>query len=277
MSADQVRIRLEPLSVEVDVPHGASLVSPLAAHGVEFPCGGMGTCGGCGVRVLAGSIPVTDADCVAFPPEKLALGWRLACQARTPEDSSELLVLECLQWRMNVLTDNAKLVAAGKRSLGIAIDLGTTTIAAQILDLATGKALGVETALNPQAPFGTDVMSRIHAALQGDDLTAVVRAALGQVVARLAHGRESQITEIPPGWQHRNAPPVLRPRRSNRFLMRRFVFLLTSARRLSTQKTWVGLCPLLVPFALHRVSAALWALTSWLELSRQASSKVTIS
>jgi uncharacterized 2Fe-2S/4Fe-4S cluster protein (DUF4445 family) len=85
---------------------------------------------------------------------------------------------------------------AGKRGLGIAIDLGTTTIAAQIVDLASGNVLGVETGLNPQARFGSDVMTRIRASLAGDDLTAVVRIALGETVARLAHGREQQVDEV---------------------------------------------------------------------------------
>ena len=192
MSAKVVRIRLEPLSVEVDVPSGAPLVSSLGAHGFEFPCGGTGLCGGCGVRVLAGSLPVTDADRAVFPAQELENGWRLACQAHAQMP----LVLECGQWQMDVLTDNAGLAGAGKRGLGIAIDLGTTTIAAQIVDLASGAVLGVETELNPQAPFGSDVMSRIRAALQGDDLTTVVRAALGRMVTRLASGREEEIVEV---------------------------------------------------------------------------------
>ena len=156
MSAEFVRIRLEPLSVEVDVPSGALLVSSLADHGIEFPCGGTGLCGGCGVRVLAGSLPITEADRAAFPAKELAAGWRLACQARTHTP----LVLECGQWHMDVLTDNAGLTGSGKRGLGIAIDLGTTTIAAQIVDMASGSVLGVETELNPQAHFGSDVMNR---------------------------------------------------------------------------------------------------------------------
>jgi hypothetical protein len=69
MSAKLVRIRLEPLSVEVDVPSGTPFVSSLAAHGFEFPCGGTGLCGGCGVRVLAGSLPVTEADRAVFPTQ----------------------------------------------------------------------------------------------------------------------------------------------------------------------------------------------------------------
>ena len=85
---------------------------------------------------------------------------------------------------------------AGRSGLGIAIDLGTTTIAAQLLDLASGSVLAVETLLNPQAIFGSDVMSRIRAVLEGEDLTTPIRAALGQLVARLAAGRESRIAEV---------------------------------------------------------------------------------
>jgi uncharacterized 2Fe-2S/4Fe-4S cluster protein (DUF4445 family) len=97
---------------------------------------------------------------------------------------------------MDVLTDNAGMIGAGKHGLGIAIDLGTTTIAAQIVDLASGSVLGVETELNPQASFGSDVMNRIRAALHGDDLTSVVRTALGEIIVRLAKGREQEIAEV---------------------------------------------------------------------------------
>ncbi len=198
MSAERVRIRLEPLSVEIAAARGALLISSLADHGFEFPCGGTGTCGGCGVRVLSGSLPVTDADREVFGADELAQGWRLACQAR----AETALVLECGQWRMDVLADSAGLplagmqVGAGRRGLGIAIDLGTTTIAAQTIDLGSGQVLGVETALNPQAGFGADVMSRIRAALHGADLTGVIRAALGQMVARLAQGRADEMVAV---------------------------------------------------------------------------------
>ena len=47
-----------------------------------------------------------------------------------------------------------------------------------------------------QTPLGSDVMSRIRAALNGDDLATVVRVAIGQLIARLAHGCESDITEV---------------------------------------------------------------------------------
>ncbi len=192
MSADAVRIRLEPLSVEIEVPRGSLLLSSLSEHGFEFPCGGTGVCGGCGVRVLAGLLPVTASDLTAFSTRQLADGWRLACRARAEMP----LVLECGQWRMDVLLDNSSLSGAGKTGLGIAIDLGTTTIAAQMVDMSSGSVLGVKSALNPQARFGSDVMSRIHAALSGADLTTVVRAMLRGMVMNLARGREPEIVHV---------------------------------------------------------------------------------
>jgi uncharacterized 2Fe-2S/4Fe-4S cluster protein (DUF4445 family) len=192
MSVETVSVRLEPLSVEVAVPRGGPLIAALAGNGIEFPCGGTGICGSCGVRVLSGSLPITEADLACYSPQQLDVGWRLACQARADMP----LVLECGQWHMDVLSDNSGMRGAGKSGLGIAIDLGTTTIATQMIDLATGDVLAVETNLNPQAPFGSDVMSRIRATLAGDDLTSVVRAVLGEMIGKLAHGREKEIAEV---------------------------------------------------------------------------------
>ncbi len=50
------------------------------------------------------------------------------------------------------------------------MDLGTTTLVAQLLDLATGHVLGVRTALNPQVAYGADVMSRVEMGLNCEGL-----------------------------------------------------------------------------------------------------------
>jgi uncharacterized 2Fe-2S/4Fe-4S cluster protein (DUF4445 family) len=192
MSAATVRIRLEPLGIDIDVPHGTPLTEVLSAQDFEFPCGGLGTCAGCGVRASAGSLPVTAEDRAAFSSEELAHGWRLACQAQ----ATSPLVLECGQWHMEVLADDSVMHGAGKRGLGIAIDLGTTTIAAQMIDLLSGDVLAVETRLNPQSTSGSDVMSRIQAAISGVNLTDTIRDTLGEVVKQLSGGRVDEIAEI---------------------------------------------------------------------------------
>ena len=192
MSAAKVRIRLEPLGIEIDVAHGTPLVEVLSSQAFEFPCGGLGTCTGCSVRVSTGSLPVTAADSAALSPMELARGWRLACQAQ----ATGSLGLECGQWRTDVLADDSVMLGAGKCGLGIAIDLGTTTIAAQMIDLSSGEVIAVQTALNPQSRCGSDVMSRISAAISGVDLTGMIRATLGGIVEQLCGRRAGEITEI---------------------------------------------------------------------------------
>jgi len=58
-------------------------------------------------------------------------------------------------------------VTPGKveRSLGLAVDVGTTTVAAYLCDLHTGEVLNTDSMMNPQVPYGEDVMSRITYAM----------------------------------------------------------------------------------------------------------------
>lgn len=51
------------------------------------------------------------------------------------------------------------------RRFGIAYDLGTTTVVATLLDLSTGTPVAVASVLNPQQPFGADVITRISATM----------------------------------------------------------------------------------------------------------------
>jgi uncharacterized 2Fe-2S/4Fe-4S cluster protein (DUF4445 family) len=57
-------------------------------------------------------------------------------------------------------------VIPGRRtaSLGVALDLGTTTLAAYLCDLKTGDILAAHAAVNPQRRYGEDVISRIAVA-----------------------------------------------------------------------------------------------------------------
>lgn len=55
-----------------------------------------------------------------------------------------------------------------KRSLGLALDLGTTTLAAYLCDLTTGEVLATASLLNPQRRVGEDVISRISWANEDD-------------------------------------------------------------------------------------------------------------
>lgn len=74
---------------------------------------------------------------------------------------------------------------AAPGDLGVAVDLGTTTVAAYLIDLCAGRLLAHGGEANPQASFGADVISRIQACREGK-LAELQRAAAGCVRDRAA-------------------------------------------------------------------------------------------
>jgi len=79
---------------------------------------------------------------------------------------------------------------ATKRTLGMAFDLGTTTIVGYLMDLDTGEQLAVASVLNPQTRYGDDVVSRIDFSVRGDRglevLQRAVIGALNEIIALTA-------------------------------------------------------------------------------------------
>jgi uncharacterized 2Fe-2S/4Fe-4S cluster protein (DUF4445 family) len=69
-----------------------------------------------------------------------------------------------------------------ERLLGLAVDIGTTTLVAYLLDLQTGKRLAVSSALNPQVHFGADVITRIAFGQRGPEEAAQLREAVREGV-----------------------------------------------------------------------------------------------
>lgn len=181
---EMVRIELLPLGRTIEVARGTALHDVLFEHGVEFPCGGLGQCKGCRVRVLNGYLPITPEQENVLSPGELAEGWRLACLSYAEGN----LALELAQWDIAILSDETAFAFTPGEGLGVAVDLGTTTLVAQLIDRRTGRIRGVETALNPQAKHGSDVMSRVQYAVtgQGDgDLTRLIREEIFRLVSKL--------------------------------------------------------------------------------------------
>ncbi len=179
-----VHIELLPLGRTLEAIPGTPLSDLLFAQGVEFPCGGRGRCKGCRVRVLRGELPVTPEDERLLSAAERAAGWRLSCRARADAD----LTLELAQWEAAILSDDTRVEFAPRDGLGVAVDLGTTTLVAQLLDLRTGNVLAVRTALNAQAQQGADIMSRIEFALTGDGqarLQGLIRDQIGSLIGEL--------------------------------------------------------------------------------------------
>lgn len=169
------------MKLDLYIAPGEHLADRLFTAGVEFPCGGESACGGCRVRILSGDVPVTPAMRQVLTSDEIAAGWRLACLAEAQGSVS----VEVDQWTPHILTDDQTVALEARPGRGAAIDVGTTTLVVQLVDLTTGEVLGVATDLNPQARFGADLMSRIQYDLQHPgELTALIR----QRLAAMLHG-----------------------------------------------------------------------------------------
>ena len=181
---DPLEITLRPLGTTIEVERGTSLRAVLHAYGVEFPCGGRGCCAGCRVKQTGGSLGVTGDQAGILTREEIARGWRLACRCTVESN----VTLEVGQWDTVILADHSGFEFTPRPGLGIAVDLGTTTIVAQLLDLETGRVVAVHAAVNPQTIHGSDVMSRIQLATDGGrrtHLVAELRQGIGALVQTL--------------------------------------------------------------------------------------------
>ena len=83
---------------------------------------------------------------------------------------------------------------------GLAVDVGSTTIAAHLCDLRTGVVLATESTMNPQVTYGEDLMSRVSYVMMHSDglqkMHAVIIAALNQLAVQAAQTAKINVSEI---------------------------------------------------------------------------------
>ena len=172
---------------------------------IDQPCGGTGSCGKCRIMIEGPVADPTDKDKAVFSEEELNKGYRLACITQAlpgmkvtllDENEKSAKILEGI----NVLQDDSP--ADLSSELGIAVDIGTTTVVAYLVDLK-GGLLAVTSSINPQVAFGADVISRIsYCERESDNLNKMQISIINQInkmideVVRSAGVNKSQIKEI---------------------------------------------------------------------------------
>lgn len=187
---------------------------------VDSPCDGQGVCGRCKIRVQP-SKAVAKTPHANISEAEAQTGVRLACQAVVQQDVQVFLPPTYRLDAQATHLDGPVLVGAGSRSAGqvhpavqiveragtyrfiheeapgqkhlladwgpeitpkgLALDVGTTTLAASLVCLSSGRELASAGQLNPQVTYGHDVLTRIQRASSPEGLellaTTVHRAA----------------------------------------------------------------------------------------------------
>ena len=154
-----------------------------------LPCGGHGKCGKCRVRASGALSPLSATETEKLTRDEISRGVRLACCAKILGECEIAPLYESAE-NSNILTKTnagAKSLAPSFSSYGAAVDVGTTTLAAQLYD-KNGTLLAECGRLNPQSVWGADVISRIEASMKGESgkMATAVCKAIDEMLAELA-------------------------------------------------------------------------------------------
>jgi len=150
---------------------------------INAECGGNGTCGKCVVRIEKGMENLSPLNNIE-KKFNLSNKERLSCQARIIKDSGDIVVYIKSFGRYEILKSGLEReieispvfykkgnkVYREKEEIdeyrgkiyGLAIDVGTTTIVFDLVDLENGNVIATVAKTNPQISFGNDVISRIE-------------------------------------------------------------------------------------------------------------------
>lgn len=157
----RITVIAEDRTVTFEAEKGVNFLRLFSAHDIRLParCGGNGTCGKCGIQIVSGAVSGAQPD---------ADGRVLACRARPEGDC----VVRVREERGGGLAGFAfsRRPAPALRGWGVALDVGTTTLAACLVRPGDAKIVARASCLNPQAVFGSDVISRIRACAQPENL-----------------------------------------------------------------------------------------------------------
>ncbi len=156
---------------------------------MDFPCGGNGKCGKCKVKVVGNALSYTESEKLLLTEQEIKDGIHLACSIRV-FDGLNIATMQKKSHTGTVISHSELLNVECKPDFsmyGVAIDIGTTTLAARLYD-NFGRLLGTATGFNPQSSYGADVISRIKASLDGEDkrLTSTIVTAIDGLINELS-------------------------------------------------------------------------------------------
>lgn len=201
-------IAFEPAHKRVTFTGNKTVLEIASENGVPIdqPCRGNGTCGKCKITVAPSTDPSIQEKQLLTHAE-LNANIRLACQTQALDnmciclENSEAARIQTLgiaeqvpesDIMPEVTADNVKEkfdADANGGIYGIALDIGTTTLAASLVNLQTGATEAVAAGLNPQTAYGDDVISRISYAAKSLEnllrLQACVIDAVNGLIAEL--------------------------------------------------------------------------------------------
>ncbi len=188
-------VTFEPANRNADVDQYTTILEAAALVNITLntACGGRGTCGKCAVyidgkktKVNACQYQIKSNLSVIIPQESLL------------ETTDKILGESC---KKSVETQNVDVYRqyeknAANEILGAAVDVGTTTVVAKLVNLKNGQTLATEAILNPQIKFGDNVIDRISAACDPNELRHVILDCVNDLIAKLIAKQNVTVNDL---------------------------------------------------------------------------------
>ncbi len=180
------RVVFQPDGQEISIHQGATLVEAAGQAGIVLntSCGGRGTCAKCTVRLEPSGQDVLACQHTV----QSDLTVRVPAQSRFYAHKILEHGLDRTAGLNRTIVDKYRPLAGPTDIYGVAIDIGTTTVVAKLIDLADGRCMATRAMLNPQTRFGDDVISRIsHGESQAGlaELRQVIVDGVNELIAGL--------------------------------------------------------------------------------------------
>jgi uncharacterized 2Fe-2S/4Fe-4S cluster protein (DUF4445 family) len=197
---EHFNITFQPDGKRISIHSGATLLEAAAQAGIilNTVCGGKGICKKClvnlqpqGRQVLACQFHIQTDLTVTIPAD-----------SRFFEQKILIHGIETKAKFQPDIWEKYKTKASDDKILGLAVDIGTTTVVAKLIDLKNGDCKAIQATLNPQTKFGDDVVSRIAYAqndAKSTELQKTIIDCINELIAKLctqASIEPKQIYEI---------------------------------------------------------------------------------
>ncbi len=183
----KIKIYLDNL--EVSCLEGEKLSKVILRQDIKLavPCNGKGRCGKCKVTLLNNITEPTTQERHLLTETELSNNIRLACLVTATDGMKITNIFQDDSNSLKVTLGNITVPVAAPlfQRYGVAIDIGTTTMAATLYD--TEQLLASASGKNPQCKMGADVISRIEASLSGKglELQSLVVKKINKLIAKM--------------------------------------------------------------------------------------------
>ena len=168
-------------------------------------CNGLGICGKCKIKI--GNLKAFEGERKVLGDKDIDAGYRLACMHSVDECDKGTILKDIKESTGSVVLVDGFMPRVSHTNIcdkyGIAIDIGTTTVAVELIDLSNAAIIAKASEINSQIAFGFDVMSRIAYTMENVDglfkLQKSIVNTLNMLIDRLQADtgkRREDITEI---------------------------------------------------------------------------------